>query len=153
MLVNIIWSRDKRLGPSAHDHLVHVVPNRECLSGPHHICSVHWPQPLLWEVQLDVHPLPGLGRWSRCKAKGELLSSGCCAQARDLDPYRILATLSICPLKVGGEEWVSASTECSGPYNQDLKILTLCLVLCTSIIPASSTEQKIHPFSHLERQK
>ena len=39
MLINIIWSRDKWLGPLTYDHLGHMVPDKQWLSWLHPICS------------------------------------------------------------------------------------------------------------------
>lgn len=134
--MNIIWSRDKWLGPLTYDHLIYgprqaVAPlatpylpmsaNLSLRSGRCRTTTAGWPPP--WA-----------GGWSRWEVKAALLSpraehqpqTGTCAR------FWLLCC--------------SASAECSGPCHQDLRMLTVDLTLCPPLISVCSTEQKGHPF-------
>lgn len=69
MLVDIIGSRDKWPSPSAHGHLVHMVPDQAGLPWLHPICWCPETPASPGEVQLndcrDVSPLPVLGEKQR----------------------------------------------------------------------------------------
>lgn len=146
MLVNIIWSRDKWLGPLACDHLVHMVPDRQWLSWLLCICSVSQTSAspegsVAWRLQW-CSPPPWAREMIKVRSKGRIAL----LHVLHTSPWTCAGFWLLCQSTL-------ATSKCSGSYNQDCKMFSVYLILCTPIISASTTEQKIPSLLHLGKHK